>query len=46
MFPLWLAIAIIFYFFVWLLILKTDKHVLLFWKKDSDQACATLLQWQ
>ena len=29
MFPLWLAIVIIFYFFVWLLIVKTGKHFLL-----------------
>ena len=26
MFLLWLAIEIIFYFFVWLLIVKADKH--------------------
>ena len=29
MLPLWLAIVII--FFVWLLIVKTDKHLLLLW---------------
>ena len=29
MFPLWLAIVII--FFVWLFIVKTDKHILLLW---------------
>ena len=29
MFPLWLTIVIIFYFLVWLLIVKTDKHFLL-----------------
>ena len=28
MFSLLLAIVIIFYFFVWLLIVKTDKHLL------------------
>ena len=31
MFPLWLAIVIIFCFFVWVLIVKTDKHLLLLW---------------
>ena len=31
MFPLWLAIVITFYFFIWLLIVKTDKHLLLLW---------------
>ena len=31
MFPLWLTVVIIFYFFVWLLIVKTDKHLLLLW---------------
>ena len=30
MFPLWLAIVIIHLFFVWPLIMKTDKHLLLF----------------
>ena len=29
MFPLWHSIVIIFYFFVWLLIVKTGKHFLL-----------------
>ena len=27
MFPLWLAIVIIFFFLVWLLIVKTDKNI-------------------
>ena len=31
MFPLWLAIVIIFYFFIWLLTVKTDKHLLWLW---------------
>ena len=30
-FPLWLAIVIVFYFFIWLLIVKTDQHLLLLW---------------
>ena len=29
MFPIWLATVIIFYIVVWLLIVKTDKHLLL-----------------
>ena len=29
MFPLWLTIVIVMYFLVWLLIMKTDKHLLL-----------------
>ena len=29
MFSLWLAFVTIFYIFVWLLIVKTDKHLLL-----------------
>ena len=32
MFPLWLA-TVILLFFVWLLVVKSDKHLLLLWKK-------------
>ena len=34
MFPLWLAIVIT--FFVWLLIIKTNKHLSLLWKKKNE----------
>ena len=35
MFPLWLTIIRIFYFFIWLLIVKTDKRLLLLKKQKQ-----------
>ena len=38
MFPLWLEIVIIFFFLVWLFIVKTDKHLLVLWKNKRFSA--------
>ena len=36
MFPLWLT-TVILLFFVWLLVVKSDKHLLLLWKEKKKK---------
>ena len=44
MLPLRVAIVIIFYFFVWLWIVKTDKHLLLLWL-CNNYSLNTIVSW-